>query len=476
MDDYKWLIQLTGDPLADTGGYTIRYLYEETETGRNKKPMDLIDYIAKIYVKLWGGKINAFFLNSPITQPAFKADQKIKETLRYFSSLLDDSAEHIDGYCRITGQYTHLFKSGRDNSIMTGSGTFVNFHHAFQPGIMLSKEAIIRMFFVPFGVISVGGKIAVIQSNDNEVNYYFVKKNCEENLKKVGAAISSEVLKSDMSLPANALFDFIDDLLSTKIKEASDHHENLSLALYHFTNFGASPETTIYRLPMEVFQFYSVCNTPRFRETWQPFLRAHYRNAKYKDADFDPASSVYFPEKKKSDEILSYDTYRKWKNIVLENLLEGKSLLKLFLEWIKAEHKLNFGIIENYLKIIYNMNKETIAKIKELAKFLAEGDEDTVRKNIRKVSNCKNAYELRRFFLKNIVATNYENGARNPIITLEDMVYYLFPDNISWMDIRTFLLTAVYQELHAASKIIPGTVTGDETDETGNEDADENEE
>ena len=41
--------------------------------------------ITKIYVNSWGGKIHAFFLNSTITQPAFKNDRKIEETLKYYT-------------------------------------------------------------------------------------------------------------------------------------------------------------------------------------------------------------------------------------------------------------------------------------------------------------------------------------------------------------------------------------------------------
>src|SRR5579859_7840835 len=128
ITNIDWLTHPTGDPFADTGGYVIKYLSEKFP---EKNVLELIEYIAKIYVNRWGAKINPFFLNSAITQPAFKGDTKIKETLKYFKSLLEEKDYVEEGYCRISGQKTKLFKAGRDNSIMSGSGTFVNFHHSF---------------------------------------------------------------------------------------------------------------------------------------------------------------------------------------------------------------------------------------------------------------------------------------------------------------------------------------------------------
>ena len=82
--DYDWLTHPTGDPFADVGGYVIKYLRNKHH---EKDILDLIEYMANIYINKWEGKINPFFLNSAITQPAFKGDVKLKETLKYFFNL-----------------------------------------------------------------------------------------------------------------------------------------------------------------------------------------------------------------------------------------------------------------------------------------------------------------------------------------------------------------------------------------------------
>ncbi|MBV5283641.1 MAG: type I-B CRISPR-associated protein Cas8b1/Cst1 [Paludibacter sp.] len=463
--DYDWLTRPTGDPFADVGGYVIKYLMEKYP---DKDVLGLIEYIAKIYVNKWEGKINPFFLNSAITQPAYKGDVKIKETIKYFTSIINETGISEEGFCRISGRKTKLFKAGRDNSLMSGSGTFVNFHHNFQFGMMLSKEMIIRMFFIPFGSIYIGGRIAIIQSNLSEVNEFFVKKNCEANSSNLATSSSEGVLKSEYGIPSNALFQFVDDLLIKKINEATDENENVSLTLFHFTNFGASPEIVIYKLPSTIFRFYSICQSPTLKADWQPFLLSNYNSSKFKGAKYNTSTSNYEISKKEDTEQIGFNNYKLWRNNVLENLLNGKSILKQFLKW-GIKHTFNFKIIEIYQIHVQNMKQETLSKIKELALFLTNTDEDAIKKSIKALDGYKSAYELRRFFLKNVVAKNYKDGAKDAIITMEELVYYLFPDDVSWREIRDILLFAIYQELHAKNIHVEAELSAIET-----EDADTN--
>lgn len=53
--DYKWLTKPTGDPFADTGGYVIQYLWEHVYP--DKDIDELIEFVTKIYVNDWGGKL-----------------------------------------------------------------------------------------------------------------------------------------------------------------------------------------------------------------------------------------------------------------------------------------------------------------------------------------------------------------------------------------------------------------------------------
>lgn len=461
--DYDWLTRQTGDPFADTGGYVINYLQERNP---GKDILDLIYEITKVYVNKWEGKINTFFLNSPITQPAFKGERKIEETMKYFRSLIDESAPCNNGLCRISGRRVKVFKAGRDNTLMSGSGTFVNFHHGFQSGMMLSKEIIIRMFFIPFGTILIGGKVAIIQTNLSEIDEFLVRKNMDNNYANLSMSASDGALRSQQVIPANALFQFVDTIVDN-IQDRTIG-KIISMNLFHLSNFGASPEMTIYKLPSVVFAFYVTCYSPLYKEDWILFLRSHYRNSKFKEAKYNSDSAEYEMLKKGTTEKIGMENYVLWRNIILENLLNGKSLLGLFLSWSRR-HKFNFNIVEIYQKHVRNMKQETLDKIKEIALFIANKSDDTIKKSIKALDGYKSSYELRRFFLKKVVAPNYLEN-KEPIITLNELVYYLFPDDISWREIRDLLLVAIFQELHAKNKRIEADLQEVENENTESED------
>lgn len=442
--DYEWLTKPTGDPFADAGGYAIEYLSDKFP---EKDILELIDYITKIYVEKWGGKLNAFFLNSKITQPAFQGTRKIEETNKYFNSLIKETEPFDIGFCRITGKETKLFFSGRDNSIMTGSGTLINFHHFFQKGISLSKEALIRIHFVPFTCQQLQGKISLMQSSNEKLSKLFVNLTVERNLHEIGTGLSEGIAKSEYNKPSNAIFDFVDYSLS-QLQDFREENILPSLTLYHFTNFGASPEIQMYQLPAKVFLFYRTCLQPIFKDDWQKFVRSHYFDSQYKGAKYNLATEKYEMTKLKGAEIIGIDEYKQWFNRIYNKLLIDDNIRPEILRWSR-KHPFNFEIVSIYQQNIIGMKKETINKIKELAAFLVrEEDADKIKKRIKALDGAKNASGLRRFILKDVVAANYVAGNDNAIVSVDDYVNYLFPDGSYWAEIRDLLLIAIYQELH----------------------------
>lgn len=442
--DYNWLTRPTGDPFADAGGYAIEYLSEKYP---EKDILELIDYITKIYVEKWDGKLHAFFLNSKVTQAAFQGQRKIDETIKYFNALLDEAENHEVGYCRITGREAKLFFGGRDNSIMTGSGTLINFHHFFQKGISLSKEALIRIHFVPFACQQLQGKIGLMQSSNKALSYLFIKQTIETNLHEIGIGTSDGVAKSKLNKPANAIFDFVDSALS-QLKEFSGEYGVPSLTLYNFTNFGASPEIQLYQLPAKVFLFYRTCLQPRFNEDWHKFVRSHYYDGQHKGAKYNLQTGKIEFVKSKETELVNIEDYKQWSNSIYNKLLNNESIRPEFLRWSRI-HPFKFEIVSIYQQSIMGMKKETINKIKELATFLVrEEDSDKIKKRIKALDGAKNAAGLRRFIIKDVVVANYVEGNNKAIVSVDEYVNYLFPDGSYWAEIRDVLLIAIYQELH----------------------------
>lgn len=461
--DRNWFIDPTGDPFADIGGFVIEY-YQEKRPG--KTILELIEEVTSIYVKRWENNLHSFFLNSTITHNSNKGQKGIDNTLAFYKGLLQGK-NSVEGYCRITGQKGQVFSGGRDNHIMSGSGTLINFHHGFESGIMLSKEVLIRMLFVPLGVEQLGDKVALLTSNNEEITRYFVRRNVDNNLKDIASGISKSVLKSDFSNPTNALFDYVNQCIMNVRSVTYDQETGKSITkgvvlnLFHFTNFGAKPAIDLYTLPADIFSFYTTCFTNfKYKKDWQNFVFRFYRSSKFKNAEFDETSVNWYNAK----EVVNYPVFKLWRNNVFEYLLKGKSLLPLFLRYSK-DYSLNFNIVELYQISIRNMERETLSKIKELADFIVnDRSDDEIKKVMTRLNKAKNNNELRIFLIK-LLDENYKKGNANPLFSIEEYTEYLFPDGSYWREIRDLLIIAIYQKLHEIDKRVELELAEDEIGE-----------
>jgi CRISPR-associated protein Cst1 len=448
MNDF---IKPTGDPFIDVGGFVLEYLIEKSP---DKTILEHIAYATEIYVKYWGGKLHTYFLNSFITQPSFNPEKKIEETMKYYRSLLEETnKDYKIGYCRIVGTETKLYIAGRHNHMMSASGAFINFHSAYESGLYFSKEALIRTFFIPLGVSFVGDKIALLQSNYEAVSRFLIRKNLEENLSNVANGLAEGTLKSEFGIISNALFNYADFCLnSLPIAVSEDDNaialRDVQLNMYHFTNFGASPDIELYTFSNLLFKFYGYCKKHHAKE-WSDFINQHYKSSKFKEAYFDEKTQEWYNKKER----LSYSDYKVWNNPILNKLIKNISIISHLRQW-SQKHQFSFNIIEIYCLNILKMNKYTIDKIKELAEFiLYDKSEDLIKKALVRLNGLKSSSDFRLYLIK-LIKDNYEAKNPNPIITLEDYVFYLFPDGAFWRDTRDLLIIAIYQKLHETNRYV----------------------
>lgn len=434
-----WLTRRTGDPFADVGGAVLKILMREKKTD---DVMQLIDYVSGIYINDWKGKLNAFFLNSTITQPAFVGERKAEETKKFFKSLWDNTLPFEEGYCRIIGVKTNLFNGGRDNHILSGSGTFINFNHAFQGGIMLSKEALIRMFFVPLGCVQLSDKIAILSSNDEDLVAYFVAENIGENSRKIASKISDGISRLKFRSPSSALFDFALRWINNAKDDSSV--EETQLTLYHFTNFGATPEIVIHNFDSSLFKFYARMRHRSFKEDWSKFSYSYFRE---KGAQHQYESNVFEVSEKKKLKTASYEEFKAWRNSVYDRMLEGKSILPSMLLWVgKKKRPLNFEIVKLYQLILRDMNEKTLRIIERIADYILE-DSSNIKQNLMKLRIPKKAHGFRSALLR-LEEKNLNQKKLRPLFSLEEYALDIFPDGTYWEDIRTLLLIAIYQRMH----------------------------
>ncbi|MCB9305538.1 MAG: type I-B CRISPR-associated protein Cas8b1/Cst1 [Lewinellaceae bacterium] len=442
------LIQRSGDPFADTGAWVIETLQKEYP---EKDILGLIEVVAKIYALDWDGKINAFFLNSTITHHSRKGMEKVEATLDFYKSLLDETAPHTEGYCRLLGQKSKLFPAGRDNHILCGSGTFINFHHAFQPGVMLSKEALIRIFFVPLGAVSVGNLVAVIGSNQAKIEQWFVKENYDKNIQRLANKSSEGVLSSEFKNPANALFNFVQKCLA-KYNEQLPEDEPVEINLYHFSNFGAEPKISLHCFSAPLFKFYRKVLNSRYKREWARFVNSHYRN---ENATFEEGLTEdhFLVKEKKEFKTVGGEEFKTWSNPIYNTLLRGEDILKYFKAWSTNQFKTHkpfyiTHIVHLYQTFLKGMREETLKKIEAIAEFIVS-DPNKRKQRLGSLRSIGNMAAFRRYLLE-LIRSNVEEKAEKPLISLREYVTYLFPDGAPGMEIRDLLLISVYEKLSEA--------------------------
>lgn len=436
--NFQWLTRPTGDPFADTGGIVLMIMMRQRGTD---DIMKLIEDTAKLYVNDWSAKLNAFFLNSTITQPAFKGSRKVSETVKFFKALLEDQLPFEEGYCRILGEKTKVFTGGRDNHILSGSGTFINFHHAFQSGVMLSKEALIRMFFVPMGCMQLSDKIALLYSNNEELVEYFVEENVLENSRQIASRVSEGIHRSEFKNPSSALFDFA---LRWIGRANQSDIENTELNLYHFTNFGASPEIVLYNFSAALFSFYRRVQYRTLEKDWNRFAHSYFYQ---KDAVYQYESDSFEITEKKEVKTLAYEAFKVWRNSIYDSLLHEQSILKAMLSWVaKKRRPLDFEIVKLYQIMLKDMNEKTLKIISRIADYVLE-DSANIKKHVRNLQKPKQAYAFRTA-LRRLEERNLRDQNDAPLFTLEEYALELFPDGTYWQEIQDLLLIAIYQKMH----------------------------
>ncbi|MFW6224744.1 MAG: type I-B CRISPR-associated protein Cas8b1/Cst1 [Bacteroidota bacterium] len=434
--DYEWLTRPTGDPFADTGGYVIQYLWEKFPD----KDIDwLIEYVTKIYVNDWEKTIYFFFPNSPMINNASK--HPANDTIANYLELLNDNKGNKD-FCRITGRKTMVYKTFKDKYILAGSGKFSNFHHAFNNGLLFSKEIIIRLLFVPLGVLKIGKYMGLVHSNNAIVLQYLVENNIKLNLHNIATGFSKEIAEADHNIATNSIFAYANKCIDN-LKIVQDETKAISISLYHFTNYNQGPALDLYKLPSKLFAVYRFWEL-KHKKDWKTFINRHYYK---RDARFDHLKGYYKIDNKEKSEIYKYNDFSKWYNPILVKLINNESIIPEFKKWSKNYNKLHFDIIRSYEQNIRYMKKETIDKVLELADFIIVGrNENEIKKLITALEGKEKGYDLRRVLMK-LNKENYLKGNEEPLISVKDYTEYLFSDNVNPREIRDLLIIAIFQKL-----------------------------
>ncbi len=439
-------VKSSGDPFTDVGAAVLQRLLTRHPGWQEK---DALRFATDVYVQNWQSKLHAFFLNSGITNPANKG-KEVERTLDYYEALLEEDATRAKGWCRVTGRNEPTFPAGRENQVLAGSGTFLNFNHGLEQGLQVGRSALLGMYFAPLGCIEVGGNPALVHSSRPEITALLADNNLKANLRPAGAEVKPGLAKSSRGNAANALFGYADEILKEVARGASKLGEGPApaLTLYNFTNFGAKPDVVLHHLSAMVFSFYQQVMA-YYQEPWAWFVRAHYRSSKFKGARAQTDTTALFMPGKPNEALTVVEpaTYQAWYNPVYNYLLAGRSLLEMIKKWCRY-HRFPFALTTYYCEKLLNMDQKTLELIAHVARYVAtETDDSAIKRTLTRLSTARTGSEVR-LLLVGLQRRNYEHDATEPLLRLDDYVRYLFPDGTSWREIRDLLLISLYEQLH----------------------------
>ncbi len=438
-------LRKTGDPFIDNGTLVIQTLKREFP---NKSLFELIEFVIDVYIQKWNQKLHAIFhTNSKLLNPSTPGKHK-ELTLQYFEDLIfeSDNDVSITGYCKTCGKSGMLYENSRSFFPLSGSGAFVNFHHAHESGSYLCNECSIKLFFVPLGVLQLGGNIGLLHVQSDLSEQFIMRRIIQENLNKIARNTSEGILKSKYSNPKNALFEFAGEI----IREAQNEDFVDYLQLFYFSNFGATPYCNIYVLPNPIFEFLNkvICKE---RSAWYYFVQRYYY---VKGAEWDNEKKDWIQVKKNQKIVLSENEYINNKNIIYERLLAQKSILPQLLRVYREHFKNNYEkfplmIAIHYALEVLEMSREQLMLIQKIVNTVFElsRKENNYKKYVTMLEGAGKAHQLRSALLK-IIKANYLNGQKEPLIRLEEYVNYLFPDGQYWGEVRDLLLIHLYEKLH----------------------------
>lgn len=447
-------MKFTGDPLVDVGGLVVNTLPK-------KSFEEKIRFATNVYVDRWKGKLHNVFLHSKITtiHASGKPKRQREDSLKYYLRVLQNEGYTSQGYCRVCAQQGFLFRAGRDNYPLAGSGDFVNFHHSHEEGLLLCKDCLIKLYFVPMGVLQCGGNLMLLQIQNEYTAQLWQEYVIKNNLDLIFIGSSDGILSSNLLNPHNALFYFAANLI--RKFELLDIPSQ-QLRLFYFTNFGNKTNVDIHDLPSNVFSFLKRVLQPDLRSAWLYFVKRHYRFSKRRSIHFDKETEEWIEVKKKEAISLDIQDYRGTNsNTIYEYLLSGRSILRFLCRMHKSE-KFPVMIAIIYLKEVRKMRQEQIDLIQKISDKIVAlcQKEGNFKKFITPIEGARYAHQLRAAILR-LVKIHYKDGEPEPFVRLKDYVEYLIPDGQSWYEVRDFLLISLYEKLHDL-RIEPAQISDEE--------------
>lgn len=453
--------KLMGNPFVDAGVCGIcEWL------GRNVQPEQItltdleqvVNDIAPMMQTDAGWKnLHGVFPNSVLTNAAYRKQDQVELLKKECKMYLDTIVElEQTGDCMGCGRREVNTWLSRTNIPLTGSGKLRNFYPTFAEGAGYCSACAFAIQLSPLAFVATGGKFLTLHSNSWSALRSWSRV-CLDDIRQ--QQLRQQIIGSynpGYANPRNGLF-YMARTMSQFQEMRTD--ENIAMQVYCFTNYNQGPELEVFYIPAPIFKFLRVVYQSEFKTAWQEIVR-----------------SAYFVN---WDKVTSEDDYKNRTNRVYENLLQNISILGSFLNRRIRKSRGNWGLLSLYLKEVKTMEQIQLDKIKQVGDLIAECIRKSGRDRRLTQLERANSYGECRNILRYVIRDRIQQGAPEPLFSIDDYMEHLFPASDSfaatpWRETRDLLLFRIYEQLHSWLKE-QGFVEFDEDNTTDPDDTSQEE-
>ena len=439
--------KLMGNPFVDAGVSVICEWLERRPQPKEITTEDLhevVQQVAPLYCEYeYRTQIRFIFPNSTLTQHSKiqKGIQSLNEELKseWFHQLGKVTELGDAGDCMGCGRRSADFRLKKTEVPLTGSGSLRNFFPLFTEGSGYCAACALAIQFAPLAFVRSGGKFLVLHSNSWKAISYWTRT-CIADIRSRGSRNEfTGFFDPKESKAQNALFYMVRRMVEY---EADRSTENITMQVYSFSNDNRKAELDMYHLPARVFNFLRFVQRAQYAKNWYLIVRSGYRRQTRKGFQ-----NIDLKNKNPAE------VYQKSTNLVYNNLLQDKSILGFFIDKLGKKTRSNWELLSLYLQEVRTMELTQLEKLKQVGDLIAKcvqksGDD----KRLKQLERAKSYSECRNI-LRYIIRERIEQGASEPLFSLDDYMEHLFPasDNLNltpWRETRDLILFRIYETLH----------------------------
>ena len=453
--------KLMGNPFVDAGVCGIcEWL------GRNVQPEQITttdldqvinDVAPMMQTDAGWGNLHSIFPNSVLTNPAYSKRDRV-------ALLKEECKDYLDTICELDQTGDCMGCGRRDTTTwlsktdipLTGSGTLRNFFPNFAEGAGYCSACAVAIQLSPLAFMATGGKFLTLHSNSWRALRNWARV-CVESVRR--QQLQQEIAgchNPGYANPRNGLFYMTREMAQFQEMRTD---EDIAIQVYCFTNYNQGPELEVFYMPAPVFKFLRFVYQSGFKNAWQKIVRSGYL--------------VNW------DKVKSEEDYKNRTNRVYENLLQDRSILGFFLNKRIRKPRGNWKLLSLYLKEVRTMEQTQLDKIKQVGDLIAKCIQKSGRdRRLVQLERAKSYGECRNI-LRYVIRDRIQQGAPEPLFSIDDYMEYLFPasDNFAatpWRETRDLILFRIYETLHGWLQK-QGFVDFDEDDTSSVDDTSENE-